>query len=206
MIDVKHVLDAAVTAVVFLLAFTPGFVAVKAYDVFRTAEPRRTAALIFEVLGFSAITYVVTLPILGPLTRALSRCASDCRSAWAIAVPVLLVVPLILGFASFLIERWLEHRGYKPVSGIFTAWDWLFRKANPSGVVVTLLDGTVVSGDFSFPAAASNYPYGNDIFVGQLWTRAADGSFLEPVEGSQGKFIFGREIKTVELVELPRYR
>ena len=96
---------------------------------------------------------------------------------------IILVSPFLLGVALGVlsqretVRRFLQRLGFSTVHPIPNAWDYFFGRTAPVWVLVTLHDGSIVSGRFAY-----NGP----------WTE---------VPWNAGIWIAGREIKHIEFWE-----
>lgn len=113
---------------------------------------------------------------------------------------VVFLQPAILGVAwavaiqSEGLIRLANIFGFRPDLDDPSAWDFKFRRSGDGTfVIVTLLDGTEIFGDFGMNSYASSSPDERDIFIEEI--RKSDWSrFDEP----SGIWISGEDVKRIE--------
>ncbi len=191
------------TALTFLLLFSPGFVAMKAYDFWHSAEPRKASDYVYEIIGYSCVNYAVLTPYLISIVRQPKW--QENYDLLKYAVPICLIaVPIALGTLVSIIQ-WGTQKflNRKFVASTKTAWDWAFQHVGAVGAIVELKDGGTVVGCYEEPAAVSNYPYERDIYLKALWELDMAGNFKNAIAGSHGAYIHGDQIKSIKFQELP---
>jgi hypothetical protein len=201
--SIGDVTKGVVGAATFLLAFAPGFVAMKTYDWFAESEPRKVQDLLYEIVGYSSVNYAIASPVLA-LGMAWFLRSSEKTQQYellaAASILCILVLPFALGLAVATLQKRAEKQNSTFIASIKTPWDYAFRNRQKSLVTVLLANGVQVTG---VPGTASNYPYEHELFLSQLWRTDAEGNALEPFEESRGMLIFGSEIKSVLFTARP---
>jgi hypothetical protein len=87
--------------------------------------------------------------------------------------------------------------GLRPINPIPTGWDWIFGRTGACFIIVTLRDGSVISGYFGGNSMASSDPDRRDIYIEKLYTIPDDGPWVE-VKGSLGIQVDGGQIAHIE--------
>lgn len=119
---------------------------------------------------------------------------------------IILVSPFLLGVALGVlsqretVRRFLQRLGFSTVHPIPNAWDYFFGRTAPVWVLVTLHDGSIVSGRFAYKSFASSDRSERDLYLESLYVVAEDGPWTE-VPWNAGIWIAGREIKHIEFWE-----
>ena len=194
--DIGEVTKGAAGAAAFLLAFAPGFVAMKTYDWFVESEPRKVQDLLYEIVGYSSVTYAIASPLIALAMILFLHSSKEAQYGIfaAASVVCILALPFGLGFAVAKLQKRAESQNTTFISSIKTPWDYAFRNRRTSLVTVILSNDLQVTG---IPGTASNYPYEHELFLSQLWRTDAHGNAVEPLEQSRGMLIFGSEIKSI---------
>lgn len=202
---VPEVLKSVGVGVAFLLLFAPGFVSLKVYDFLMPAEPRKVADHVYEIIGYSCVTYAVLAPFAAPkLLEPPSVLLHDLGMLQRLSALTFLVVPAVIGAGSAVLVQGKDRLGTGYVLTTKLAWDWVFGKIGPAGVIVTLTSGERVVGSFSRGAIATTYPFDQQVYIDRLWQVNEQDVFIAPIPGSKGQLIMGNTISTIRFVELPK--
>lgn len=133
--------------------------------------------------------------------------APDVSQSWKAAgwFWVILAGPALLGvFWAFIQQKewvytFLQRAGLKPIHVIPTSWDWRFSKMKePHWILVTLKDGSMVSGWFGSSSFASSDSSERDLYIEQLYEIGDEGKWVPTAEG-KGSLISGDQIRSIEL-------
>lgn len=189
------------TLIIFFFLFSPGFISMKTFDAWFSAEPRKAVEYIYEIFGYSCVNYVLLGPYLIWVLNQ-QNWQNNYTLLWISAV-FFLLVPAVLGSLVALLQFLLLKSGRIFVGSTKTAWDWAFKSVGESGVVIEMQDGTEVVGSFANSAAISAYPFDQAIYLDRLWLKDSSGQFERPIVGSKGQYIDGKHIKTVLFYDLP---
>jgi hypothetical protein len=160
---------------------------------------------LLKALSWSVLIYIVASPwLVGPVRRI----TATGLSRWDVLVLGLLLfvaVPALLAFLGAKLRTSVRVQGHlRKITNIHpapTAWDFAFSPFRTGFVRAELKDGRVVGGRFAGSSFAAAYPEPQDIFLEEAWRLGADGSFVEPVDGSQGLLIRRDRIDVVEFLE-----
>ncbi len=116
-------------------------------------------------------------------------------------IPILglFIIPLIASYLIIKLQqtKWIHDNMLLPQP---TAWDYIFGKRGIYRVIVHLKDGRKIGGNYSYESYTSSYPDERDIYIEQLWEVDDNGSFIQPIERSEGMWITGEEILGIEFI------
>jgi hypothetical protein len=116
---------------------------------------------------------------------------------------IIFVSPLVMGIISGVfsqrefVRRVLWRLGIAILHPIPMAWDYQFSRVNPCWIMVTLKDGSSISGFFGSNSFASSIPEERDIYIETMYGVSEDGPWKR-VERSEGILVRGDQIKTIE--------
>jgi hypothetical protein len=206
--------------VLFLSFFIPGFVSLKIYDLIIPGARRDFSKSIFEIIGYSALNYAFFFFVLGSLLGPSSLTSLSwpailadpqyfyIRFGWfgsAILLSLALVAlpcawPVI--FCKLFDWKWIAKRTVSPIP---KPWDYVFggyaTKKRDFWIIVHLNDGSRIGGKFGQSSYASSYPEEEQLYLQEIYAVDENGNFDQaPLPNSEGMIIFGRDIKTVELI------
>ncbi|MDK9719883.1 MAG: DUF6338 family protein [Rhodospirillales bacterium] len=159
--------DAVNLALTFIV---PGFVLYSTLSTFSVRRLDGGELNLVRFLTFSAMNYAVWSWLIYFFL------IPGAFSAWKAAgwFWVILAGPILLGVSWAYIQRkeWvyklLQKVGLKPIHVIPTSWDWRFSKMlMPHWILVTLKDGSIVSGWFGERSFASSNPSERDLYIEQ---------------------------------------
>ena len=110
-----------------------------------------------------------------------------------------------LGLAAYyeLFRKSLRKFKINPIHAVPSSWDWIFGSVRHDSVwiIVTLTDGTKLSGVWGGKSFASTDPGERDIYIERLWDVADDGVWSRR-DRDQGALIVAKEIRYVEFFDL----
>lgn len=197
MLDFKDV----PTSILFVLLFTPGFVATRTYDLIVPRAERDYGKALYEVIGYSLLTYAVASPILIWWWR---QPQLSIGLNILIAMAILIAVPALLSLAYLNLFR-IPILSSVLVSPTPTSWDWAFERSSmaPHFVLVHLKDGRRVGGLIFKGSYTSTYPLPPDIFIPEVWQINQDtGDFIAVVPRTAGLVVLGNTIEMVEFFQI----
>lgn len=79
------------------------------------------------------------------------------------------------------------------------SWDYAFTRSNGSWVIVTLVDDSVIYGEYSTKSFASSDPEERDLFIEKTYVPNENGEWIE-AEKNEGIYIQKDQIKTIEFL------
>jgi len=200
----EDIVKDALGAVAFVCVFAPGFVAMKTYDWRFLANPRKVQDLLYELIGYSAVTYTLASPLLVLLAWAWPSLDRNWQ-AIGLAVAMLFVLaalPFGLGFAVAALQKNAEANGNVFISSVKTPWDYAFKNRRKNVLLqVCLRHGNqIIVGE---PGSVSDYPFDREVFLQNIWKSDADGNPICELKSSRGMLLFGPDILWVRFVAMP---
>jgi hypothetical protein len=183
--------------VLFVLLFMPGFVATRVYDLLVPGAGRDYGKAIYEVIGYSFLTYAVWSWLLIPLSLG------PALPVWGLvclAILILIVTPGVLPVVYLKVaRRFFASSILEPYP---SSWDWAFKTNKDAMVLVHLRDGRKVGGSWLGSAFSSSYPVPPDLFLSEVWHVEQDsGRFLYRAQDSKGLLLWGSDIEMVEFFD-----
>ncbi|WP_413061535.1 DUF6338 family protein [Sphingomonas carotinifaciens] len=126
--------------------------------------------------------------------------------SWLWQFLLTVALPLVVGIAFVFFDRserfyeLTERLGLRPVHHTPTAWDYTFRKREPSFALVHLNDGSEVAGAWIERSFASSTSGDRDIYLEQMFQIGEDGKWSEVVP-ARSILICGGSIRMVEFIK-----
>jgi hypothetical protein len=184
----------------FLLIVFPGLISVHVYRLLMPARELKWGDSILEGLFYSAINFVLLLPVLAPLLIGYLPTEHPTRYIVA-AVLALLVGPIAWPVVLIVLfrSRWLKRLLQAPYP---SAWDFFFSRRLPVFTLVHLNDGDVVAGYWGGESYAGSFPNDGDVYFEEVYA-IKDGKPSEPVPWSRGLLIRRDQYRYIELFDLP---
>ncbi|HWT95259.1 MAG TPA: DUF6338 family protein [Solirubrobacteraceae bacterium] len=206
------------TALLVLAAFVlPGFVTVLLRE--RTYHVRAgvdTLELLLTALLYSGLIYLgaacaallagVSTADVAALTRGQASLATYALLAFA----GLILGPALITFTG---TRWLDsrvrvafHRRLRidPTHATRSGWGRAFSHRGPRLMLITLDDGRLVGGLFGTDSIVGHARNG-DVFLQERWVVGEDAWFTgERAPETQGMYVAGEKIVSIEVYDLPR--
>jgi len=189
------------TLVQFVLLFIPGFVSTRIFDLLVPGQRRDYGNALYEVIGYSMVTYAVSSPII--LWWITTRIYRPIWETALLALFVLFVLPATLpplGLA-LLKTPWFASRVVSPTPSSF---DWAFDPdVNPKAMVLLHLnDGRRIGGTWHGNAYVSTYPVPPDVYLSEVWNiNQETGAFIDMVLGTRGIVVWGKDIQMIEFFD-----
>lgn len=181
---------------IFLAIVTPGFIALKVYDLLSPAARGTTAERLIDAMVYSAINYsLLAWPVLWVKDE---RLWDTNRSLFAMLLLFgVFVVPVVWTLA------WHVFRARKSVQRFFphptgSAWDYFFSLKQPGWVIVQMKTGRKVAGLYGGESFASSAPNPRELFLQEAWLLNDDGGFERVVNDSAGVIVCG-EVESIEV-------
>jgi hypothetical protein len=181
----------------FVAFIMPGFIAIKAYELFAVGSERRsTSEQLIDAISYSCINYVLWLPAVYLIE------AGELRNAhlWLYVLFYLLVLfisPVVISYfwVKVRVRRFKEHPIKKP-------WDYVFSSLEPHWILVTLKSGEKIGGYYGPESFASSSPAPEQIFLQNSWVINNDGGFERIKDTSAGILILSSEILYLEFYKI----
>ena len=186
-----------------LSVFVPGFI----YDgMLRQFVPLHNSTVketvLLRLLTATAYNYALCSPILYLCLYRSDLVGFHGRlAAWFFVIfiaPALLAICRAMFLQTTRFDWIFRLVGLRPINPVPTGWDWVFSRAGPCFVLITLTDGREIAGYFGAKSMASSDPERKDIFVEKVYTVPYDGSAWQEVGGSLGIQVDGSQIAFIE--------
>lgn len=181
---------------IFLLFFIPGFISLKVYQLFVASEKIDFSKTIFEVMGYSSFNFAFFFWVLVLIHQ---NNFYDFHQTWYFIIMgiLLFVMPVCWTLLFIWITKHSKLKEFvlNPIKG---AWDYYFDSRQAGWVIITLKSGKKVGGVFGNKSFASAYPREEQIYLEQEWVLGANDTFIVKKERTNGIWVHGKEIETIE--------
>jgi hypothetical protein len=181
----------------FVAFVMPGFIAIKAYELFAVASERKsTSEQLIDAVSYSCINYVIWLPVVYAVE------SGELRNVhfWLYVIfyfLVLFVSPVLISYL------WVKVRVKKlSLHPIQKPWDYVFSQRQRYWVIVTLKSGEKVGGLYDSDSFASSSPAPEQIFLQNSYVINDDKCLEREKEGSAGILILSSEILYLEFYKV----
>ena len=181
----------------FIAFVIPGFVSLKAYELFFPSQRTESAKQIVEAVTYSCINYALLFWLIAFVERSSIK-ASSSFLYFLFYVFVLFVAPIIWVWLWKKIRTSESFQNNAP-HPIQKPWDYVFGKRIPYWVIVTLKDGTKIAGSYDSNSFSSNAPAEEQLYLEEAWVLNEDGGFERPRESTEGIIILSSEMVSIEL-------
>jgi len=184
---------------IFIAFIIPGFICIKAYQLFFPGTERATTDQLVDAVSYSSINYALLIfPIISIESGGLKE--SDGFLYYLFYIFVLFIAPIVW----VLIWKYLRTRDFFQRNAPHPTakpWDYLFAQRKPYWVKVTLKDGTIIAGRYADKSFASSAPAQEQIYLEETWMLNRNGGFERAKNNSAGVIILSNEISHIELRE-----
>ncbi len=185
--------------ILFIAFVIPGFISIKAYQLFFPGIARNSADQLIDAIAYSSINYaLLILPIYWIES---SSWKSNCAVLYYFFyIFVFFLAPIIwVWIWKFLrtrdfVQNNIPHPTERP-------WDYVFSQRKPYWVKVKLKDGTVIAGLYSEKSFASSAPAPEQIYLEEYWLLNDKNGFDRPKKLTEGVIILSSEIVYIELIK-----
>lgn len=181
----------------FIMFVVPGFISLKAYELFFPGQPKDSSKQIIDAITYSCINYALLFFFILKIEK----------SGYATTYPnlyflfyffVLFISPVILVLvwkrlrSTSFAQKNAPHPTAKP-------WDYVFLQRKSYWVKVVKNDGTIIGGKYSEKSFASSAPASEQIYLEESWIINDKGGFERVKNNSAGVIILSGEISHIEL-------
>lgn len=186
--------------IIAALAVVPGYLATQGFEAALVRRERSDLRMVIEAIAGSMIFWLLAAPL---VAWADQRGYLQHWPGLFLIVVLVLALPFPMGL---LLGRQLRQRdlsqswGVRPIRP--RAWDHLFDRDEPFWVVVTLLDGSRISGLWGYKSYASTSVAGGDLYLEQVLQPSAEAT-PSVVPYSMGVWIPGTSIQLIECFHHP---
>lgn len=182
--------------VLFLAFVIPGFISIKAYQLFFPSTEKSNSDQLIDAIAYSSINYaILILPIIS-IEKS------------SIKINYIFFYYLFYLFVFFLapitwvvIWRYLRTRDFFQKNAPHPTekpWDYIFSQRKPYWVKVTLKNGNVIAGRYAQKSFASSAPAEEQIYIEETWILNSNGAFERKKNNSAGVIILSGEISLIE--------
>ena len=181
----------------FIAFVIPGFVSLKAYELFFPSQRTESAKQIVEAVTYSCINYALLFWLIAFIEGSKVK-DNFIFLYFVFYVFVLFIAPIIWVWIwrvirnSKTFQKTAPHPTQKP-------WDYVFGKREPYWVIVTLKDGTKIAGSYDSESFSSSAPSEEQLYLEEAWVLNNDGGFERPRESTKGIIILSGEMASIEL-------
>lgn len=191
----------ASTVGLFLLAVFPGLVSTTIYRLIMPARALDWGNALLQGLFYSAVNFVLGLPLLYLLVVGHDPLGHPVRYS-AAAVLLLLVTPVLWPFVlvSIFKSKRLATRIQIPYP---TAWDFFFDQREPGFALIHLNNGKLLGGYWGGNSYAGSFPNDGDIYLEAVYSVDDAGRFGEVMPNSRGVLLRKEQYSYIELFSVP---
>lgn len=176
----------------FVLLVLPGFISIQVWTYIFPSAERPLKDEMSEALAFGVLNAAFVAPILVAWTPTDPKAVYFALVAGLVVLPVLW--PFLLRWAIDVLQRFniilIPSR---------SAWDYAFSSDRTFFVIVHLKDGRMIGGYYGENSFAGVYPSTGHIYLEELWTLDATGTFIAAVPDSAGIVLRPSDYAFVEL-------
>lgn len=181
----------------FIAFVIPGFVSLKAYELFFPSQKTESAKQIIDAITYSCINYALLFWLIVFVESKGINVLGN-FAYFASYVFVLFIAPVIWALiwkqlrTTEIFQKNAPHPTQKP-------WDYVFNKRVPYWIIVTLKDGTKIAGSYDENSFSSNAPAEEQLYLEEAWVLNYDGGFERPRVSTKGIIILSGEMVSIEL-------
>jgi len=181
----------------FIMFVVPGFISLKAYELFIPSQPKDSSKQIIDAITYSSINYallfffIVKVELSGYYT-------THQNLYYLFYFSVLFLSPVVL----VLIWKWIRSTNIAQKNAPHPTgkpWDYVFSQRKSYWVKVVKNDGTVIGGKYSEKSFASSAPASEQIYLEEAWVINDNGGFERVKNNSAGVIILTDDISHIEL-------
>jgi Family of unknown function (DUF6338) len=191
----------SVESVYLVLGFiVPGMIITLVRAQFFTGRVRSLSENVVSYLALTVLYYGLATPLV-EYVLSIQEPGRAKIFAW---LALIIVLPAVIGFVVGILgqndvfRRLLHHFGVNPVHATPSAWDYAFaRLRGDHFVMVTLSDGSTVSGVYGSHSFASSDPTERDLFLQEIYDHDGDSWKKSPEQ--LAILIPSKEIKHVQI-------
>jgi hypothetical protein len=181
----------------FLLLAFPGLVSAHVYRLIMPARELKWGEAAFEALFYSAVNFVLSLPVLWWLLLGYEWSVNPGRFVLAAAIailvgPILWPIVLVRVFKSARIAKRIQI----PYP---TAWDFFFDKREPAFALVHLNTGDLLGALWGDRSYAALFPNDGDIYFEAVYRVVDDGTFGERIPNTRGVLLRRDQYRYIEV-------
>lgn len=181
----------------FILFVVPGFISIKAYELFFPTSETDSSKKIIDAISFSSINFAILYVPISLIEN--SEAKIFCLLGYFLFyLFVLFLAPLLWVWIwrKIRLSNWFQSSAPHPTQ---KPWDFVFSQRKEYWVIATLKNGKKIAGWYGSNSFASNSPANEQIYLEHSWEINADERFERKYEQTAGVIILSKEIETLEL-------
>jgi len=191
-------LDVVFYTAIFIL---PGFIIKSGINALNPARKTSDGAFFLSCLVYSLVNCAVC-----SWAYILIRPLADKNAViyWVLLLTITLLGAIIISTFIGLtkqrrfVKKIAKKLHIKVIDSTPTAWDYWFSKHEPSLVLITLSDGSVIRGWYGGDSFASSDPDERDLFIKKAYRKSANSEQWEDNPENNGIYISKEMIKLIE--------
>jgi len=181
----------------FIMFVVPGFIALKAYELFFPNVSKDSSKQIIDAVTYSCINYALMFFFIQAVESGGYRASNP--TLYSIFYFFLLFISpicLVLIWKKVRSSSWAQDNAPHPTE---KPWDFVFSQRNSYWVKVTMKNGDLIGGWYSINSFASSAPAPEQIYLEQTWVLDGNGDFERVKNNTAGVIILSSEISHIEL-------
>jgi hypothetical protein len=186
----------------FVLVVFPGLVSTTIYRLIMPARALDWGNALLQGLFYSAVNFVLGLPLLFWLVIGYDPLKHPVRYSIA-AILVLLVTPIgwPLALGAIFKSKGIARRIHTPYP---TVWDAFFDQREPLFLLAHLNNGKVIGGYWADKSFAGSFPNDGDVYLESVYAVDASGKFGDPIRNTRGALLRKDQYSYIELFAAPQ--
>jgi hypothetical protein len=179
---------------IFIAFIVPGFVSLKAYEIFVPTQKIDSTKILIEAITYSCINYALLFMPVAYFYNNYTEFAWYQNYLWAIFI--LFIMPILWAYLFKIIRLKL-----KPRHPIEKPWDFIFSQQKQYYIIVTLKDGNKIAGTYGENSFTSSHPSEEQIFLEETWVLNKEGGLERLKESTKGSIILFSNMVSLEFFE-----
>jgi hypothetical protein len=184
----------------FIAFVIPGFVSLKAYELFFLARSKNSNSQLIDAITYSCLNYAILLSPIYYINIHTNMLKSNSFYVALIIFFALFIAPILWVFLIKLVRntQWLQKCLPHPTE---RAWDYIFENKKPYWVIVKLVNGTNYAGKYAYKSFSSSGAANLQIYLEEAWSLNSDGGFEHVRATTSGILIVTSEIESIEFFQ-----
>lgn len=187
----------ATNVVLFMLVVFPGMISINVYRVLMPSRPLDWTTAVIQGLFYSAVNFVLGLPVAYLLLFGRDPIAHPVRYFVA-ALLMLIVLPMLW---PFVVVAAVRSRRFRQRVKYPTAWDFFFDRRSPTLVLVHMNNGALLAGLWGPSSYAGSFPNDGDIYLEKVYTTDT-GEISKPLPNTCGVLLRKSDYTYVEFFDV----
>ncbi len=182
----------------------PGFVMNSVISAFQPQKELEEKSTLLKYLTLSSINYALCSWLIFIISQ---KEFIDQYPKWTAFFwfAIVFVSPVIVGALIGIskqrewVRRLLQKIGISTTHSITSAWDYIFSRAEPEWILVTLKDDSTIAGWFGSESFAASKADGKDLYIQEIY-KINEGTW-QKLERKSGIWVEAERIKHVEFIK-----